>query len=258
VEPELGHAHDPAHPGRRHPHDDLERSRPGDFVDDRSGADAGTDAPDGPLTEPGGSGDPSGPNVSVMDPRTVAIAETMDDIRAIEAEHGATREGVERIRDRLLQLVARRDLFSLAVYPPPGEDEEVNSCLYRIAQDADDRYALYANASRGGVSTPPHNHTTWAVVVGCEGQELNRFYRRTDDGVEETHQHMVEAGTGVAMVGDDLHSIHIEGPALNFHCYGLALERLEGRVFYDAKKDEWRHFNATGSIREARAGLVNC
>ncbi len=193
------------------------------------------------------------------DPRTVAIAEAMDDIRAIEGDFGATRAAVERIRDRLLDLSALGDLFSLDAYPPPGPDDEARGWLYRIAQDDDDRYALYANASRGGVATPPHNHTTWAVVVGCEGQELNKFYRRTDDGgIEQTDEYMVQAGTGVAMVGDDLHSIHIDGPSLNFHCYGLALERLHERVFYDSKKNEWRPFNASGGIREGRTGLNTC
>ena len=41
------------------------------------------------------------------------------------------------------------------------------------------------------------------MVVGFEGQELNRFYRRTDDGrVSEIDQYVVESGTGVAMLGD--------------------------------------------------------
>ncbi len=182
----------------------------------------------------------------------------MADIRTIEATHGVTRDAVERIRDRLLELTADRSLFSLDAYPPPGDDDQLKSCLYRLSQDPDDRFALYANASRGGVGTPAHNHTTWAVVVGFEGQELNRFYRRSDDGVTQTHEHMVEAGTGVAMLPDDLHSIHIDGPALNFHCYGLALERLDERVFFDGKRGEWRVFNAHGDIREARSGLASC
>ena len=201
-----------------------------------------------------------------MDPRSVAIAEAMSDIRAIDASHRAsgpdgeiTRAGVEAIRDRLVELAAHRELFSLDVYPQPSEDDEAKGRLYRIAQDDDDRFALYANASRGGVATPAHNHTTWAVVVGFEGHELNRFYRRVPEGgVEQVDKHMVEAGTGVAMLPDDLHSIHIDGPALNFHCYGLALERLDHREFYDPKKDEWRIFAATSDIREARLGLAHC
>ncbi|MEL7158194.1 MAG: cysteine dioxygenase [Actinomycetota bacterium] len=194
-----------------------------------------------------------------MADRTDVINQTMHDIRDLVAANGEGRDTVEAIRDRLVAMAANRDLFSLDVYPAPDGPDGPRSCLYRMAQDPDDRFALYANASRGAVSTPAHNHTTWAVVVGFEGQELNRFYRRTDDGgVEQTHEHMVEAGTGVAMVADDLHSIHIDGPALNFHCYGLALERLEHREYYDAKSHEWRVFPPAADIREARAGLMPC
>jgi predicted metal-dependent enzyme (double-stranded beta helix superfamily) len=183
-----------------------------------------------------------------------AVAAAMDDIRAIEAGFGVTRQGVERIRDRLVELTAQRRLFSSEAFPPPGPGEKLNSCLYRLAQDDDDRFVLYANASRGGVGTPAHNHTTWAVVVGFDGQELNRFYRRTGEGVEQVGEHLVEAGTGVAMLPDDLHSIHIEGPALNFHCYGLALERLDRREYYDGRNNEWKIFPAHVDIREARSG----
>ncbi len=199
--------------------------------------------------------DPSG----VTTERGEAVAAAMADIRAIEAEHGVTRAGVGAIRDRLIELSGNRRLFPAEQFPAPAEEERIRSCLYRLAQDDDDRFALYAQSSRGSVETPPHNHTTWAVVVGFEGQELNRFYDRSaDGGVEQTDQHVVEAGTGVAMLPDDLHSIHIEGPALNFHCYGLALERLDEREFYDAATGQWRIFTNVSDIREARHGLQHC
>lgn len=194
-----------------------------------------------------------------MEERSAVIAAAMDDIRDIESANGVTREAVVAIRDRLLRMAEHRDLFSLDAYPAPGPDEKAKSCLYRLSQDDDDRFALYANSSRGAVSTPAHNHTTWAVVVGFDGEELNKFYRRTEaGGVEQVDEHLVETGTGVAMVGDDLHSIHIDGPALNFHCYGLALERLDAREYYDPKADEWRVFPASTDIREARVGLMPC
>lgn len=198
-----------------------------------------------------------------MNERTLAVTETMEDIRRIDAEYidgdgQITRPGVEAIRDRLVELASRRDLFPLGDFAPPEDDDDRSSFLYRLAQDEDDRFALYAQSSRGKVSTPVHNHTTWAVVVGFEGQELNRFFRRVDSGVEQVDQHMVEAGTGVAMLPDDLHSIHIEGPALNFHCYGLALERLDEREYYDPINDTWKIFSNVSGIREARSGLPSC
>jgi predicted metal-dependent enzyme (double-stranded beta helix superfamily) len=191
-----------------------------------------------------------------MKARTDAVNATMDDIREIEANVGVTREGVEQIRDRLVELSAQRELFPLDDFPAPADDDKESSYMYRLAQDADDRYALYAQSGRGHVETPTHNHTTWAVVVGFSGQELNKFYERSDDGgVTEVGQHLVEAGTGVAMLPDDLHSIHIDGPALNFHCYGLALERLDQREYYSVNDGKWKIFSNVSGIREARTDL---
>jgi predicted metal-dependent enzyme (double-stranded beta helix superfamily) len=190
--------------------------------------------------------------------RTTAVAEAMDDIRRIEADLGVTRAGVEAIRDRLVELSRNRELFPLDDFPAPSEDDDTSSYMYRIAQDDDDRFALYAQSSRGQVKTPVHNHTTWAVVVGFSGQEHNRFFARSDDGVTQIGEHMVGVGTGVAMLPDDLHSIQIDGPALNFHCYGLALERLDEREYYNPTEDTWKIFHSVTGIREGRTHLQSC
>lgn len=192
-----------------------------------------------------------------MTTRTEAVAAAMEDIRKIEADLGVTRAGVEAIRDRLVELASHRELFALDDFPPPGDDEKRTSFMYRLAQDADDRFALYAQSSAGHVETPPHNHTTWACVVGFDGQELNRFYDRADDGVTNSHEHMVESGTGVAMLPEDVHSIHIDGTALNFHCYGLALERLAEREYWNETEGQWKIFKSVSAIREAR-DLQHC
>jgi len=192
-----------------------------------------------------------------MTTRTEAVAAAMDDIRKIEADLGVTRAGVEAIRDRLVELASHRELFALDDFPPPGDDEKRTSFMYRLAQDADDRFALYAQSSAGHVETPPHNHTTWACVVGFDGQELNRFYDRADDGVTNSHEHLVQAGTGVAMLPEDVHSIHIDGTSLNFHCYGLALERLAEREYWNETEGRWKIFKSVSSIREAR-DLQHC
>ena len=197
--------------------------------------------------------------------RNRVVAEAMADIRQIEADHGVTRQSVEAIRDRLIEMASHRDAFDPAEFPMPGSGDDKSSFLYRLSEDNDGRFALYAQRSAGAVSTPAHNHTTWACVVGFEGRELNRFYSRTGDatGVHETHEYMVEAGTGVAMLPDDLHSIHIDSPALNFHCYGLSLEQLDEREYWNPVEGVWKFFSATSGIVDARAAdaadqLSNC
>ena len=174
----------------------------------------------------------------------------MDDIAKIDAHgrarRGIDRAGVERITDRLLLLTERDGLFGDKDFPPL--DSPQGSVSYWIAQN-DDELALYVQCVADGTSAPSHEHTTWAVIVGLEGQELNRLYGPCAGGGEPQVQHevVVERGTGVAMLGDDVHSIHIEGAATNFHCYGLALERLTGRRFWHARSGEWRAYNDVGA-----------
>ena len=185
--------------------------------------------------------------------RRSAIEATVADIREIEKRDGVTRQSLERIKQRLMQLAARSDLFDPNDYPPPAPGEKLRSCLYRLSEDADHRFALYANASLGGYGAPAHNHTTWAVIVGVTGEELNKFYDRdAQAGVCEKGCDVVRQGTGVAFMPEDLHSIHIEAPLLNFHMYGLALEQLHKREFYKEQERRWEVFPAHSDIREAR------
>jgi hypothetical protein len=83
------------------------------------------------------------------------------------------------------------------------------------------------------------------------GEELNHFYRRREDGTpEETHHEVVREGTGVAMLPDDLHSIQIAGGGMNFHMYGLALDRLDERVYFSEAAQTWKRMGAFGIIKE--------
>ena len=171
--------------------------------------------------------------------RTAHVAAAIEKIRAIEAE-GVTPENLARIRDVLMGLAAQEHLFPSAEFPPPANGEKGLN-RYPLQQDADGRFALYLNALNPGNETKPHDHTTWAVVVAVDGQELNRVYRRLDDGsdpehceVVEDHQVMIEPGRGICLMPDAIHSIHTTGPVptRHLHMYGLALDMLDERKAY--------------------------
>lgn len=177
--------------------------------------------------------------IDVKPARTAQVAAAVDRIRAIEAE-GVTPSNLARIREVLLRLAAQESLFPSAEFPPPPNGEK-GSNRYLLQEDDGGRFALYLNALNPGNETKPHDHTTWAVVVAVDGQELNRVYRRLDDGsdperceVVEDHQVMVEPGTGICLMPDAIHSIHTTGsvPTRHLHMYGLALDRLDDRKAY--------------------------
>jgi predicted metal-dependent enzyme (double-stranded beta helix superfamily) len=182
------------------------------------------------------------------------VKSAMQRIRALAPHSGVSKADLGKVRDELLELAAHHHLFSLDDFPPPEPHAKIRSRLYRLSEDSDHRFALYVNVADGIVNSPAHDHTTWAVIVGVQGQERNVFYRRTDSGVAVTGQETVEPGKGIVLTPTDLHSIHISGeePVLNFHMYGLGLEQLPARNFWHEKAREWRVFPAHTDIRDAR------
>ena len=189
------------------------------------------------------------PDISAA--RTAAVAATVDRIRAIQAEHGVTRPALALIRDELMRLAAQEHLFPSAHFPPPPPGEKGGN-RYFLQEDPDHRFALYMNALNPGNATKPHDHTTWAVVVAVEGQELNRVYDRTDDGSDPDRcelrlreEIMVEPGRGICLMPEDIHSIHTLGsvPTRHLHMYGLALEVLEDRKGYDGETGKVTGYN---------------
>jgi predicted metal-dependent enzyme (double-stranded beta helix superfamily) len=183
--------------------------------------------------------------------RTAAVAATIERIRAIERDEGVTRPALEAVRAEMLALAGQEHLFPSASFPPPPAGQS-GAQRYLLQEDPDHRFALYLNALNPGNSTKPHDHTTWAVVVSVEGQELNKVYRRTDDGSRPgradmvvDHEVTVEPGTGIALMPEDVHSIHTQGdrPTRHLHMYGLALEVLDNRVAYDQETGEVVPYN---------------
>lgn len=183
--------------------------------------------------------------------RAAAVAATVARVRDIEARMGVTRDALEAIKAELMALAAQEHLFPSSEFPPPPAGEK-GSNRYLLREEEGGRFALYLNALNPGNETKPHDHTTWAVVVAVDGQELNRVYDRVDDGSDPARcelrlreEIMVEPGRGIALMPEDIHSIHTTGdrPTRHLHMYGLALERLDQRRAYDAETGEVSLYN---------------
>jgi len=182
-----------------------------------------------------------------------AIDAAMADVKTICQTQGTGKPALDAIRARLMQLACNTEFFNAQALPPPSLDDKANNVLYRLYEE-DGGLALYANAANGRFyETPVHNHKTWAVLAGVEGIEINLLFAHTDDGgIRQTGQEALRQGTSLAFEDEDLHAIRIEAPLLNFHLYGVGLERQTGRQFYDAAKKAWVYFAASPNIVEAR------
>lgn len=184
--------------------------------------------------------------------RRRAVSETVAKIRQVEAQHGVTRPALDEIKTLLLELASHKDFFSREDFPL----RDGRSTIYRLAEDNDHRFALYMSCGAAGKRTPPHDHTTWAVIVGVDGDEANTFYERADDGslpgkgtLRKIREEVVRHGTGVALMPEDIH--HIESgskPNMHLHMYGLSLEHLPNRVAYDVAQGTYKVYPANPNI----------
>ncbi len=196
----------------------------------------------------------------VKEQRNAEIGRTIGKIRAIEQERGVSRESLEEIKAVMLELAAKKELFPEQDFPPEA-NEKGHFPVYRLSEDADRRFALYMSTSIGVKDVPPHDHTTWAVIAGVQGEEENRFYDRTDGGtgpgagvVKHVGGETVRPGVGVTLMPDDIHSIHPrnERPALHLHMYGMSLENLSNRIVFDTEQGTCKVFPPSPNIIEAR------
>lgn len=194
--------------------------------------------------------------MSIAQQREELVARVIERIRHIEHTHGVTRESLALMGETLQDLSGQPQLFAESEFPP---NEVPNSNhMYTLSVDADRRFALYLDCSSTGTETPPHNHTTWAVIAGMQGEEENRFYESIEakpgderGALRPAGSVTVKAGTVVCLLPDDFHSIHVPAGQvnMNLHLYGRSLDTLDERVMFDTETQSYAHFAAHPDTR---------
>ncbi len=193
------------------------------------------------------------------DNRAAVIEDFLQEIRVIN-QSGVDRAALSRIVALLENLAGRRDLFNFQHFPAPVPGQGSTAFRYRLNDDGDTP-TLYLNSLLPGKSTLPHNHETWAIISAVEGQEINYVYTRHDEGREPgfTTLHLereviVQPGTSISFLGDDLHGIKVEGEqaTLHFHLYGLPLESLDRRYGVD-EQGRILNYNASQMVPSIKA-----
>jgi predicted metal-dependent enzyme (double-stranded beta helix superfamily) len=99
-----------------------------------------------------------------------------------------------------------------------------------LHEEEDHSLAVLAISWVPGKGIKPHDHGTWAVVVGVDGDERNTRYRRVDDRNNPNYVELEVKDWSVAGPGDlvlikkgGIHAVHNDNNkvSLSLHTYGM-------------------------------------
>lgn len=172
------------------------------------------------------------------------VAQYAADLRMITAEETDDKAKLQRIVPLARKLAATPDLIQPQHYE---RDAEQGVGVHLLHEEDDHSLAVFVISWEPGRHVPPHNHNSWAVVVGLEGEEHNVCWRRTDDGAKDGYAELerdtdsfMHRGDFVAMLPEDIHSVHNDSDAvaLSLHTYGMHINHSGRSQFDPAAKTE--------------------
>lgn len=145
----------------------------------------------------------------------------------------AVRSMLDKLRDRLDDVYEALD-FCGCDQPGEAPDRQV---FYRSPNLTMMRICFCP-----GLRTPPHDHSTWAVILMLTGRERNILYRRCRrHGLDKTGEALLKPGSVFRMNEDTIHVAECatDEPAIALHVYGGDLDFLPRRVWHPETFDEY-------------------
>ena len=177
-----------------------------------------------------------------------AVAETytrpqfVEDLRAIASTSADTNELITRTKPFAIRLAASPDLRARC---RKECDAEQGFGFQLLHEEPDHNLAVALLSWLPGRGTPPHDHGTWGVVVGVEGDEVNTFYKRVDDGSRPGHaelrklsEKVFQPGEAIGITPAIIHSVHNDTAeiSVSLHIYGRHINYTQ-RSKFDVERE---------------------
>ena len=167
-----------------------------------------------------------------------SLEEYISDIRMVVAEETEDSAITSRIKPLSKRLAAEKVWLNDAYREV---DAEQGFGLHLVHEEKNHDLAVFVIAWAPGKGLKAHNHKTWAVVAGVEGQECETSYRRLDDQsrsgfaeLQAISEETLFPGKVVSCMPEDIHSVWNNGTdvAISLHTYGRHLN-FTGRSIFD-------------------------
>jgi predicted metal-dependent enzyme (double-stranded beta helix superfamily) len=167
-----------------------------------------------------------------VDQNESSLSDFISLMKEVTAHGGGADEIMGRLREPALRLASSRSWIDRRC----SEGLELGRNL--VHEEPDHSLAILLVKWRAGSRAPAHDHGTWTLIAGIEGEEINTLWRRKDDGsragfaeIEELSQVAVGPGRVLCIGERDIHTVSTPSPTLAVHIYGMNTTAIERNIF---------------------------
>jgi predicted metal-dependent enzyme (double-stranded beta helix superfamily) len=190
---------------------------------------------------------------------TYTLEQYVQDLRTITAQESDP----EKITERVAPLAKKFAQAPDWLRPEHRQcDAEQGFGVHLLHEEPNHDLAVFVLSWLPDRGTTPHNHKTWAVVVGMEGQEQEVNFDRLDDGGQPGFADLRRAGAQVMTAGDvarcypeHIHSVWNVGKdiSMSLHTYGRHINYTGRSEFDPQRKLEKPYIDKVADNEPARA-----
>ncbi|MGI9423518.1 MAG: hypothetical protein ACR2PA_10020 [Hyphomicrobiaceae bacterium] len=173
-----------------------------------------------------------------------AVATLVSEIKTVLASTHNARDITDRVAALAQPLATDRDWIEPRCH---ATDESQGIGITILHAEPDNTLLIETVCWQAGRGVAPHDHQTWGVVVGLEGEETNVTWRRLDDGSQDGHASLepsdeivVRSGDIVQLLPTDIHSVRNDGKtnSMSLHIYGRDLATVDRSEFDPINKTQ--------------------
>lgn len=173
-----------------------------------------------------------------------AVENLVTDIKAILARTNDPAEITAGVAKLASPMATNRDWIEPRCH---DTDDSQGIGIVVLHAEADNSLLVETVCWQAGRGVAPHDHQTWGVVVGLEGEETNVTWRRLDDGSKAGHAELEIADETIMQSGDvctllpnDIHSVRNDGTSnsMSLHIYGRDLQTVDRSEFNPIAKTQ--------------------
>jgi predicted metal-dependent enzyme (double-stranded beta helix superfamily) len=171
-----------------------------------------------------------------------AIKDFVDDVMKVISETEDEELIISKVSPLAIRAAAGMGWRRSEMY---SADPELGFGTTLLHAESDNSLFICVDSWLPGRGVRPHEHGTWAVVLGVTGVEVNTNWERIDDGSVEGHAELrkvneqsISAGEVITMKTGAIHSVKnpTKETTLSFHVYGHHLNHT-GRSQFDVQNN---------------------